>query len=188
MDRRYLVRQSSGLSRSLRDGDFEEQDVWDVLKDRKYDSGRSTESSFPVPRNIPTASRMIPRGSSSSNYSSHEPRVLQQSAPVNVPDWSKICGKKSINTSRKGSSWLGGDDSDEDYGAIGNGGVDSDEEDEGDDSGFNDKMPPHEFIARRLASSQISSFSVLEGVGRKLKGRDLSKVRHAVLTKTGFLE
>ncbi|CAM8998512.1 unnamed protein product [Rhodiola kirilowii] len=49
-------------------------------------------------------------------------------------------------------------------------------------------IPPHEYIARKLASSQISSFSVCEGAGRTLKGRDLSRVRNAILTKTGFIE
>ncbi|CAN4097183.1 unnamed protein product [Withania somnifera] len=49
-------------------------------------------------------------------------------------------------------------------------------------------MPPHEWLAKRLGRRQISSFSVCEGVGRTLKGRDLSRVRNAILTKTGFLE
>ncbi|CAM8898407.1 unnamed protein product [Rhodiola kirilowii] len=49
-------------------------------------------------------------------------------------------------------------------------------------------MPPHEWIAKRLARSHISSSSVCEGAGRTLKGRDLSRVRNAVLTKTGFIE
>ncbi|KAG4954466.1 hypothetical protein JHK87_040060 [Glycine soja] len=60
---------------------------------------------------------------------------------------------------------------------------DGEENDESDS-----KLPPHEFIAQRLERSKISSFSILEGAGRTLKGRDLSKVRNAVLSKTGFLE
>ncbi|CAI0400966.1 unnamed protein product [Linum tenue] len=48
--------------------------------------------------------------------------------------------------------------------------------------------PPNEMISRRMPMTQISSFSVLEGFGRKLKGRDLSKVRNAILTSIGFLE
>lgn len=31
-------------------------------------------------------------------------------------------------------------------------------------------------------------FLVMEGIGRKLKGRDLSKVRNVVLKKIGFFE
>ncbi|KAG0478964.1 hypothetical protein HPP92_013683 [Vanilla planifolia] len=49
-------------------------------------------------------------------------------------------------------------------------------------------LPPHEWLAKRLARSQISSSSVCEGAGRTLKGRDQRRVRNAVLTKTGFLE
>uniref|UniRef100_A0A151UEE4 Uncharacterized protein n=1 Tax=Cajanus cajan TaxID=3821 RepID=A0A151UEE4_CAJCA len=111
---------------------------------------------------------MIPRATSSSNSSassSNEAKVLQQSAPVNVPDWSKIY---RINPPKNSAS------SDEGGG---------DENDE-----YDSKLPPHEFIARRLARSQISSFSVLEGAGRTLKRRDLSKVTNVVLSKTGFLE
>ncbi|KAG6417909.1 hypothetical protein SASPL_120106 [Salvia splendens] len=79
------------------------------------------------------------------------------SLPVNVPDWSKILKDEYMETRRK--------DSDEDY-----------EEDDG------DRIPPHEFLAR----TRISSFSVHEGIGRTLKGRDLSRVRNAIWQKTGF--
>lgn len=58
------------------------------------------------------------------------------------------------------------------------------EVDNGDGESVNVMMPPHQVIARK----QLSSFSVFEGAGRTLKGRDLSRVRNAVLTKTGFLE
>uniref|UniRef100_A0A6P4BKF6 nucleosome-remodeling factor subunit BPTF n=1 Tax=Ziziphus jujuba TaxID=326968 RepID=A0A6P4BKF6_ZIZJJ len=197
-----FYRQSSGLWRSLRDGDFEEEDVWAVLKDRTDPSikiGRSKESSVSVPTHVPTAERMIPRAdkgscSGSSNgggggNSTHESRIFQQSAPVNIPDWSNIYRKKPNKASKNGSL----QDDDEDYGGFVNDRRESDDEDDcyyddDDDDGYDEKVPPHEFIARRLARSQISSFSVFEGVGRTLKGRDLSKVRNAVLTKTGFLE
>ncbi|KAM7256965.1 hypothetical protein ACFE04_012706 [Oxalis oulophora] len=43
-------------------------------------------------------------------------------------------------------------------------------------------IPPHELLAR----TRMASFSVHEGVGRTLKGRDLSKVRNAIWEKTGF--
>lgn len=183
-----LLRQNSGLWRSLRDGDFEEEDVWDVLKDRTDSStssmiGKSNKEPF-VSRNTPTAARMIPRATSSissSNNSSHEAKIVQQSAPVNIPDWSEVYGKGSKNSSSKNSSsWLEDDNDDDNNHEVGN---DGDEEED-----YDYKLPPHEFISRRLARSQISSFSVFEGVGRTLKGRDLSKVRNAVLTKTGFLE
>ncbi|KAK4386701.1 hypothetical protein Sango_2540700 [Sesamum angolense] len=56
-----------------------------------------------------------------------------------------------------------------------------------DDDDDDEMVPPHEYLARRLASAQIASFSMCEGVGRTLKGRDLSKLRNAIL-KTGFIE
>nr|CAD1843665.1 unnamed protein product [Ananas comosus var. bracteatus] len=43
-------------------------------------------------------------------------------------------------------------------------------------------IPPHELLDRNRAAS----FSVHEGVGRTLKGRDLSRVRNAIWEKTGF--
>ncbi|RZB69161.1 hypothetical protein D0Y65_038787 [Glycine soja] len=70
---------------------------------------------------------------------------------------------------------------------VANYGGGSDEDGEENDES-DSKLPPHEFIAQRLERSKISSFSILEGAGRTLKGRDLSKVRNAVLSKTGFLE
>lgn len=196
MEDRYLLRQGSGVWRSLRDGDLEEEDVWDAIRDRKKSNimnGRSKESSVSVPRRLPTASRiLIPKASSynygsGSSYSSsnntHEAKIVQQSAPVHIPNWSKAYGQKT-NKGSQNSSWHNDcDDADDDE--VGNG-DDEDEEEEEDD--YDSREPPHEFIARRLARSQISSFSVFEGAGRTLKGRDLSKVRNAVLSKTGFLE
>ncbi|MBA0823058.1 hypothetical protein Goarm_019816 [Gossypium armourianum] len=192
-------RQGSGVWRSLRDGDFEEEDVWAVLKERKDSTNKlgqqSIESSAPVRRHLPSAARMIPGtfstinnssniGSSSSSSSHDEANgVKQQSAPVNIPDWSNI----SRNKSKKGPNGLWHDHDDGDGDGVLVGFADSDDDDDDDDE-YNSKLPPHEFLAKRLARSQISSFSVVEGVGRKLKGRDLRKVRNAVLTKTGFLE
>ncbi|KAL4325709.1 hypothetical protein GQ457_11G012760 [Hibiscus cannabinus] len=153
----YSEKKRGVLWISLRDGDFEEEDVWAVpneSKDSTFKAGQSIESSnIAVTRHLPSAARMITRSLSATccSTSTTPDDVKQQSAPVTIPDWSNACTN---------------DDDDE----------------------YNTKFPPHEIIARRLARSQISSFSVLEGVGRKLKGRDLRKVRNAVLTKTGFLE
>lgn len=63
-----------------------------------------------------------------------------------------------------------------------------DEIDDDDDDGErgDTMLPPHEMIASR--QSPMMTFSVLEGAGRTLKGRDLSQVRNAVLRKTGFLD
>lgn len=49
-------------------------------------------------------------------------------------------------------------------------------------------LPPHEIVARGSGVSPNTTFSVLEGVGRTLKGRDLRRVRNAVLYRTGFLD
>lgn len=155
------------------DHDFDEQDVWGecdytsnikrVSKD-KDSSSSSSSSAWTLPRkNIPKANahallsdESFVKGSSSSS----------SSAPMNIPDWSKVYGKKNCKN-----------------GALhGYHNEDDDDDEEG------DMVPPHEWIARKLARSQISSFSVCEGMGRTLKGRDLSKVRNAILTKTGFIE
>ncbi|CAN4119333.1 unnamed protein product [Withania somnifera] len=85
------------------------------------------------------------------------------SFPVNVPDWSKILKDEYRDDRRR------------DY-----------EPDDDDDDDVDDRIPPHEFLARQLARTRIASFSVHEGVGRTLKGRDLSRVRNAIFEKTGF--
>ncbi|XP_074272017.1 protein S40-5-like [Silene latifolia] len=83
--------------------------------------------------------------------------VVASSAPVNVPDWSKILRVDSAESM-----------------------FDSYEDDQVDDSGME---PPHEYLAR---SRKMDTFSVYEGVGRTLKGRDMSRVRDAVWSQTGF--
>ncbi|KAG7633359.1 Senescence regulator S40 [Arabidopsis suecica] len=55
---------------------------------------------------------------------------------------------------------------------------------ENDDDGGEGKLPPHEYLAK----TRMASFSVHEGIGRTLKGRDMSRVRNAILEKTGFLD
>ncbi|XP_047956016.1 uncharacterized protein LOC125201800 [Salvia hispanica] len=83
------------------------------------------------------------------------PRGMATSAPVNVPDWSKIYRVDSVESSH---------DSDD--------GLDDPE-----------MVPPHVYLAREHSRSR---HSVFEGVGRTLKGRDLSRVRDAVWSQTGF--
>lgn len=87
-------------------------------------------------------------------------RHTATSAPVNVPDWSKIYRVDSVESLH-----------DSDDGLM-------------DDS---ELIPPHEYLARQYASSRkMAANSVFEGVGRTLKGRDLSRVRDAVWSQTGF--
>lgn len=141
--------------------EFQEEDVWSVLRE-----GETSGPEMKIPKSHFTSS-----SSSSSPWHIHRPnevsRVKQSSAPMNVPDWSKVYGDTKSN--RKSHLHSHDDDNVED-----------------DDGGC--MVPPHEWVARKLARTQISSFSMCEGKGRTLKGRDLSKMRNAVLTKTGFLE
>ncbi|KAH7446619.1 hypothetical protein KP509_01G065200 [Ceratopteris richardii] len=52
-------------------------------------------------------------------------------------------------------------------------------------SGFKRK-PPHVLLAEQFSRSQGPAFSVMEGAGRTLKGRDAREVRNAVWKQTGF--
>ncbi|XP_038898769.1 uncharacterized protein LOC120086282 [Benincasa hispida] len=174
---------SSALWRSFRNGDFEEEDVWHVLNDKStttsetFDHSKFSSDSYVFESDfLPSASRMIPRPNGG-GYT----QIVPRSAPRSIPQWFKREGSRNPRT-------VGLEQDDED-GVDGDGGDGSDsaEEDE-EEEGFDNRVPPHELIAKRLARAQISSFSVFEGVGRTLKGRDLSKVRNAVLNKTGFLE
>ncbi|KAI3983345.1 hypothetical protein MKX01_013412 [Papaver californicum] len=88
------------------------------------------------------------------------------SLPVNVPDWAKILRQEQRREQ-----------------------VYDDDESDGDDEGCgNKRIPPHEFLAKQFARTRVcaASFSVHEGIGRTLKGRDLSRVRNAIWEKTGF--
>ncbi|KAK1310496.1 hypothetical protein QJS10_CPA08g01439 [Acorus calamus] len=50
-------------------------------------------------------------------------------------------------------------------------------------------LPPHEIVARGYSHrSPMTTFSVLEGAGRTLKGMDLRRVRNAIFRQTGFLD
>ncbi|KAG5622905.1 hypothetical protein H5410_008123 [Solanum commersonii] len=111
------------------------------------------------------SSRVIPPRGKSNKCMLHK-----SSSPVEIPEWPKNSNKQKSRT-EDGSS----------FSSV------NVEEEEDDDYG-DGIVPPHEYIARRVARNQIASFSMMEGVGRTLKGRDLSKLRNAILTKTGFLE
>nr|XP_043610765.1 uncharacterized protein LOC122582440 [Erigeron canadensis] len=89
-------------------------------------------------------------------------RMASSSLPVDVPDWSMIL-KNELPEHRRIN--IAGDD-------------EFDEDDEFSD----DRIPPHEYLAKL----RIASLSVHEGIGRTLKGRDLSRVRNAVWKQIGF--
>ncbi|KAI3466573.1 hypothetical protein Pfo_023236 [Paulownia fortunei] len=87
-------------------------------------------------------------------------RHMATSAPVNVPDWSKIYRVDSVESLHDSDDGLNDD---------------------------SELVPPHEYLARAYARSRkMAANSVFEGVGRTLKGRDLSRVRDAVWSQTGF--
>ncbi|MQL92158.1 hypothetical protein Taro_024778 [Colocasia esculenta] len=137
---------------------------------------------FPVSL-FPAATRMIPHsGAHADSNEGGGGRVLRWSAPVNIPHWPKKYTKKGpLDGHRyKDGDGLGYDH--EEPEPAGGFNLDDDADDE------DGMVPPHEWIARKLARSQISSFSMCEGAGTMPKGRDLRKVRNAVLTRTGFLE
>ncbi|GAA0146439.1 hypothetical protein LIER_36315 [Lithospermum erythrorhizon] len=103
-------------------------------------------------------------------YSTPASRVVSgggsASVPVNVPDWSKI-----LKEEYGGKRWSSNGDNEDD-----------EESDDDGMGGSGGRIPPHEFLAR----TRMASFSVHEGIGRTLKGRDLSRVRNAIWEKTGF--
>ncbi|KAL6320378.1 hypothetical protein AAG906_007075 [Vitis piasezkii] len=101
----------------------------------------------------------IPRsGSSSGDSTGSGSGKFLMSAPVNVPAW------PSNGVRRRRS--------------------DLDDSDDLEDDTKGEMLPPHEIVAR----SHVMTFSVVEGVGRTLKGRDLRRVRNAVFQKTGFID
>lgn len=162
--------------------DFQEEEVWAMMKPtdssssysnsetRNFNlSGSSSSSSLSAWRST-AASMGIPRSTSTGEFSVTAPQH-RSSAPVDIPEILKKKKKKQRTTKR--NLWDDANSGDDDESCV-----------KGDD----EMVPPHEYLARRLASTQIASFSMCEGVGRTLKGRDLSNLRNAILTKTGFLE
>jgi len=85
-------------------------------------------------------------------------RQMATSAPVNVPDWSKIYRVDSVESLH--------------------------DSDDGADDHEAEMVPPHEYLARE--HRKRTEKSVFEGVGRTLKGRDMRRVRDAVWSQTGF--
>ncbi|GAV84699.1 Senescence_reg domain-containing protein [Cephalotus follicularis] len=104
-------------------------------------------------------SRLIPKPPQERIPLSSSLGKYHQSAPVNVPVFPR--------TMRKHREF------DE---------IDLDEEEEGDA----EMLPPHQMVAR--SQTPVVACSVLEGVGRTLKGRDLRQVRNAIWRRTGFLD
>ncbi|KAL6987406.1 hypothetical protein U1Q18_052580 [Sarracenia purpurea var. burkii] len=98
----------------------------------------------------------------------HRRSKPSSSMPVNIPDWSKILRDECSERRRR------------DLGQ--NNATAADDDDADDDDDEDGRIPPHEYLAR----TRMASFSVQEGIGRTLKGRDLSRVRNAIWKQTGF--
>ncbi|KAK1428790.1 hypothetical protein QVD17_17630 [Tagetes erecta] len=151
---------------------FRREDKFGILAALPEDKFGKPNRSVLNRRNSTVASPTTPNSSNSSfarlipsiprpnkpdrDVSQSMPLKFQQSAPVNVPMFAR-----KVRT--------GGELADVDLGE------DDDEE---------EMLPPHEIVAR--GSSPHTTFSVLEGAGRTLKGRDLRLVRNAVWRKTGI--
>ncbi|CAI0462579.1 unnamed protein product [Linum tenue] len=114
-----------------------------------------------LPSPVKAIPAWVPRPERENATQSAPARKFQQSAPMKVPMLS-IAMAKQRNSRFK-----------EEY-------------EEGLTGGDEEMMlPPHEIVARGWMQS---SSSMLEGVGRTLKGRDLRQVRNAVFRQTGFLD
>ncbi|KAG8092002.1 hypothetical protein GUJ93_ZPchr0012g21454 [Zizania palustris] len=102
------------------------------------------------------------------------------SLPVNIPDWSKILGAEYCGRGSAGAArWPSDERGDASCGSY----LDGGEESRGGRGGPS-WVPPHELLMYRERA--VASFSVREGAGRTLKGRDLRRVRNAIWEKTGF--
>lgn len=129
-----------------------------VVTDSIYDLDESEIWNCGVLSSSPEFRVLSPLNSTIRRIDGGAAGVNASSLPVNVPEWSKIVKLR--------------DNRESEY--------------EYNDDG--DRVPPHEYIARQMAKRRMgcASFSVHEGVGRTLKGRDLSRVRNAIWEITGF--
>ncbi|KAF5475860.1 hypothetical protein F2P56_007622 [Juglans regia] len=139
------------------DVEFEETDIWNSNHVNTVPL-METKRAMPISRQPKKTIRK------NDNMGDKITPAASTSLPVNIPDWSKIL-KGDFKEHRK-------KDSDEDHH------VDVDDEHH---EAVN-MIPPHEYLAR----TRGASFSVHEGRGRTLKGRDLRRVRNAIWKKIGF--
>ncbi|XP_027332931.1 uncharacterized protein LOC113847836 [Abrus precatorius] len=163
--------------------ELREEDLWSTAEDRDRDAdvnvspGEWEPRAQPRRRNREQGHRHVgglslafedPGSNASSRIVHHQYRAhdavssprghhMATSAPVNVPDWSKILRVGSVESLH--------------------------EMDDGFDDNESEMVPPHEYLAR---SRKMAANSVFEGVGRTLKGRDMRRVRDAVWSQTGF--
>ncbi|ONK70670.1 uncharacterized protein A4U43_C04F290 [Asparagus officinalis] len=136
------------------------------------------------PRSTPTDSsrnKSIPSSRSHRKKSTEKGDrvVAAASLPVNIPDWSKILKGEYRGGNGNNNSYNNNSNSNSNGRLFG---LDEGDGDDDDGAVTGAVIPPHELLWRNRAAS----FSVHEGIGRTLKGRDLSRVRNAIFQKTGF--
>lgn len=164
--------------------EFREEDMWSTAEDRDGNGdvnvswgeweergaarrrnrgnvgGLSLALEDPESNNGSSGTRIVHHQYRAHDVVSSTPRGHQMatSAPVNVPDWSKILRVDSVESLHEIA-------------------------DDGFEENESEMVPPHEYLAR---SRRKAANSVFEGVGRTLKGRDMRRVRDAVWSQTGF--
>lgn len=138
------------------DGDFDESDVWGFGPE-----SRSEDRWMPIP-----VRRSGRKKAERADRSGGNTAAVAASLPMNIPDWSKILKEENggVISVGEGRRRFDGEEGDEEV------------------TGSRSVVPPHEVLWRR----REASFSVQEGMGRTLKGRDLSRVRDAIWQRTGF--
>ncbi|GMI71241.1 hypothetical protein like AT5G03230 [Hibiscus trionum] len=136
--------------------EFDEVDVWNNCNDP---ATTNSEPRKPLPSSRASSKKLFKISDNNKHRSPHM-AAASASLPVNIPDWSKILKAEYKEHEKTVEDTVGGGEDDDDDGRV----------------------PPHEYLARMRGAS----FSVHEGIGRTLKGRDLRRVRNAVWKKTGF--
>ncbi|KAJ4980068.1 hypothetical protein NE237_010848 [Protea cynaroides] len=147
--------------------EFDEADIWNS---NDGDAAAAAASPPGLKKMLIPSSRVLKKSAKrvENGGDRQSAGMTSSSLPVNIPDWSKIL-KEDYRDSRR---------------RVNDGDLNDDDDDDDDD--VDSRIPPHEFLAKQIARNRVASFSVHEGIGRTLKGRDLSKVRNAIWAKTGF--
>ncbi|KAJ4830239.1 hypothetical protein Tsubulata_040598 [Turnera subulata] len=155
--------------------ELDESDIYSSHSSDSPEFRKQVPSSRLSKKSASSAAAAAANGVSAANRRGGTPSSL----PVNIPDWSKILKEEYRDSRRRDFDDVDDDGDDEEA-------ADGEDCFGGSGRGGGVRVPPHEFLARQMARTRIASFSVHEGVGRTLKGRDLSRVRNAIWQKTGF--
>ncbi|CAM0905155.1 unnamed protein product [Alopecurus aequalis] len=166
----YPVQVISGQGAADHLSELDEEDVWSVLAAAPApDSSRSTNSRQPeqdrrgrwTAGGLSLAFEATVATAPAARH--HHHAHVASSAPVKVPEWPAARFPPG-----------GGEQQQHQYYGV------SCREEEG------EWVAPHEYLQARSGGRGAAAPSVFEGVGRTLKGRDLSRVRDAVWSSTGF--